>query len=137
MICTWFLKNHFGKIKFDDLEFWSISNWIFTPSAACKNQFWNWFLQATQAIKIKFKIDKKSSLSNLIFQTWFFRNQVQINRGSIWWKPVKGHKKTCSNPIIFYIPTRIQNWRIQEFNDILMFPSTKRIDENVKCWMEN
>ena len=42
------------------------------------------FLQAIQAVKIKFKLDKKSSLSNLIFQTRNFKNQqVQINRGKI------------------------------------------------------
>ena len=28
-----------------------------TGFLACKNQFWNWFLQATQAVKIKFEID--------------------------------------------------------------------------------
>ena len=37
-------------------------------------------LQATQAVKIKFEIDKKSCSSNWIFQTGFFKNQVQINR---------------------------------------------------------
>ena len=31
----------------------------------------------------QFKIDKKSSSSNLIFQTRFFKNQLQINRGSL------------------------------------------------------
>ena len=29
------------------------------------------------------------------------------------------------------------DWRFQKFNDILMLPSTKRIDENVRCWMGN
>ena len=46
-----------------------------TGFLACINKFWNWFLQATQAVKIK------SSLLNLNFQNWFFRNQVQINKG--------------------------------------------------------
>ena len=43
--------------------------------------FWKKYrlLQATQAVKIKFEIDGNSSLSNLIFQTWFSKNQVQIN----------------------------------------------------------
>ena len=36
------LKNHVGKIKFDELDFWSISNWIFTASLAWKNQFQNY-----------------------------------------------------------------------------------------------
>ena len=33
LICTWFLKNQFGKIKFDK----SISNLNFTVCVACKN----------------------------------------------------------------------------------------------------
>ena len=37
--------------------------------------------RALEAVKIKIKIDKKSSLSNLIFGTQFFKNQRQINRG--------------------------------------------------------
>ena len=28
-----------------------------TGFLACKNQFWNWFLQTTQAVKIKFEIE--------------------------------------------------------------------------------
>ena len=49
LICNWFLKNQFGK-KFDELDFQSISNWIFTACVACKNQFWNWFLQAENPV---------------------------------------------------------------------------------------
>ena len=45
LICTWFLKNQFGKIKLDKLDFYSISNWIFTVFVACKIQFWACFLQ--------------------------------------------------------------------------------------------
>ena len=41
---------------------------------------WTRFLQATQAVKIQFKVDKKSSSSNSIFQTRYFKNQLQINR---------------------------------------------------------
>ena len=40
----------FSLIK---LENSSLTNWIL----ACKNRFWNWFLQATQAVKIQFEID--------------------------------------------------------------------------------
>ncbi len=29
LICTWFLKNQFGKSKFEELDFYSILNWIF------------------------------------------------------------------------------------------------------------
>ena len=43
--------------------------------------FQTWIFYATQAAKVKFKTDKKSSLSNLIFQNQFVKNQAQINRG--------------------------------------------------------
>ena len=62
------------------LEFWKIK----LEKSSSTNQFRNWFLQATQAVKIQFEIDWKSSSSNLIFPNWFFRNQVQINRGKGW-----------------------------------------------------
>ena len=64
--------------------------------------FWTGFLQATlktfellgwvktnpkslkgYTVKIKFEIDKKWSSSNLISQTRNFKNQVQINRGTV------------------------------------------------------
>ena len=64
-ICTRILKYRVWKIEFDELDFLSISNWIFTAWLACKNQFWNWFLQA----------------KNPVCRTWFFKIQVQINRG--------------------------------------------------------
>ena len=41
LICTWFLKNQVHQ----------------SGLLAGKSQFWNWFLQATQAIKIQFEID--------------------------------------------------------------------------------
>ena len=59
LICTWIMKNQVGKIKFDELDFLSISNRIFTACVACKSQFWNWFLQVKNPV---------SSLSNLTFQ---------------------------------------------------------------------
>ena len=52
-----------------------------TGLLALKNQLRNRFLQTTQAVKIQFEVDLKSSLSKLIFPTWFFKIQVQINRG--------------------------------------------------------
>ena len=68
------------------LDFWKIklekssstnwifkTNWIFTVCVACKNQFRNWFCR----LKIQF------SSSNLIFQTWFFKNQVQMDRAFV------------------------------------------------------
>ena len=50
-ICTWFLKFLVNEIDFE-LDFW---NWFFVYL------FRTGFLQATQAVKIKFEIDKKSS----------------------------------------------------------------------------
>ena len=47
--------------------------------------FWTWILQATQAVKINVKLDKKISSSNLIFQTQFFKNPVQMNRNNEQW----------------------------------------------------
>ena len=66
LICTWILKFLVWKIKFFELYF---------------SLFWIGFLQATQAVKINFKLDKKSSSSNLLFQTRNFKIQVQINMG--------------------------------------------------------
>ena len=62
-----------------------LSKWIKVDEC----DYFHWYLQATQAVKIQFEIDKKSSLLNLIFPNWFFWNQVQINRGlgRIGWKP--------------------------------------------------
>ena len=51
----------------------------------CKNQFRNWFLKATQAVKIQFEIGLKSSSCELIFPTWFLKNQVQMKRTSDSW----------------------------------------------------
>ena len=64
LIFTWFLK--FRKTEF--------MNSIF-------GLFRTWILQAKEAVKIKFKIDQKWSLSKSIFRNPFFKNQVQINRG--------------------------------------------------------
>ena len=61
------MKNPVWKIQLDKLDFCLFRTWI---------------LQATQAVKIKLEIDKKSSSSHLIFQTRFFKNQVLINRGN-------------------------------------------------------
>ena len=74
LICTWFLENQFGKIKFGELDFWSISNWISTACIACKNQFRNWFLQV-----------KNPVCRNLIFQLDFSKTKYRwIGRKAIW-----------------------------------------------------
>ena len=66
LICNWFFVNWVWKIKLG-------VNLIFCL-------FWTWILQATQAVKVKFEIEKKSSSSNLIFQTQFFKYQVKSNK---------------------------------------------------------
>jgi hypothetical protein len=42
-----------------------------------------WFLLPLKPPKFKYKRDQKSISSNWIFQTGFFKNQVQINWGQI------------------------------------------------------
>ena len=56
LICTWFLKNQFGIIKFDVQVYFKLDFYCL------------------------FRLQKSSS-SKLIFTTWFFKNKVQINRG--------------------------------------------------------
>ena len=68
LMCTWFLKNRVWKIKLDELDFLSISNLTFTACVACK-------IRVQNRQKIKF--------IQLDFLTWFFKNQVQINRGLV------------------------------------------------------
>ena len=51
----------FGKIKFNELHFYSISNWIVTACVACKNQFWIDFCR----LKIQFV---ELDFSNLILE---------------------------------------------------------------------
>ena len=63
----------FEKIKFEK-SIWTNLNF---------SLFQTWILQAKQAVKIKFKTDKKSSSSNLIFQSRIFKNQVHINMGKV------------------------------------------------------
>ena len=50
LICTWFLKNQSGKIKFVKMDFQSILNLILTACVSCKNQFRNQFLQAKNPV---------------------------------------------------------------------------------------
>ena len=52
-----------------------------TGFLTCKKRFQNWFLQAAQAVKIKFEIDKNQVQKAT---SWIidFKNQVQINRGT-------------------------------------------------------
>ena len=66
-ISTWFLKYRVS------LEFFSISKYQVWK---IKKSIWfrNWFLQATQAVKIKFELEKKSSW----FWTRFF-SEFEIN----------------------------------------------------------
>ena len=68
-ICTWILKFLIWKIEFDKLDFLSSSNLISAGYTVSKNQ-----VQTRQ---------KKTCLSNSIFQTGDVKNQVQINRGGV------------------------------------------------------
>jgi len=61
-VSTWILKNQVGKINFDELQK-SISKLIFAGYTGSKNQVWN-------------------RPSNLIFTTWLFKNQVQMDRAN-------------------------------------------------------
>ena len=69
-ICTWILT--FFSLKYR--VWWT---WFFLV--------WTWCLQTTQAMNIKFAMDQKSISSNSIFQTQYFKNQVQIDKGLIVW----------------------------------------------------
>ena len=62
---------------FDILQFEisSLMNWIFFI-------VWNGLLQTTQAVKIQFKLGKKSTLSTQNFKLENVKNQVQIDRMS-------------------------------------------------------
>ena len=108
LICAWFLKCLVYELDF------------------CL--FRTVFLQATQVVKIKFEIVKRSSskikFKNHFLWTWDFKNQVQINRGSGWeffifvffllclkkWKIIK---ERTWNPTIFSISRLLKlklNW---------------------------
>ena len=63
-ICTWFLKDSISQNWFLNLIF---------------ELFWTGFLQATQAVKIKFEIEK-NQIQKLISWNRDFKNQVQIDR---------------------------------------------------------
>ena len=55
----------------------SIDLHLIFEKLSLKNQVgWTWISQATQTLKIKLKLDKKSSSSNWIFQTQFFKNKA-------------------------------------------------------------
>ena len=55
---------------------------------------------AGYTIKIKFKLDKKLCLSNLIFQTRFFKNQVQINLDCFLLFRIEVAIKEASSPLV-------------------------------------
>ena len=66
LICTWILKFLVWKIKFDELDFLSISTWIFAGYTGSKNQV--------------------QTRKKIVHQTWNFilenvTNQVQVNMG--------------------------------------------------------
>ena len=79
------------------LDFWNVNLGVYykLEKKSISNHTWfyfqvrNWFLQATQAVKIKFELDKKSSL----FRNRFFfrvsnwkKNQVTLDISKIKWR---------------------------------------------------
>ena len=53
---------------------------IFEKSSLKNQVGWTWFFVYFElTVKFKFEIDKRSSSSNLTFQTWFFKNQLQMD----------------------------------------------------------
>ena len=79
-ISTWFLKYRVS------LDFFSILKY---QDEKIKKSIWfrNWFLQATQAVKVKFELDRKNQVCFKLdfFQVckrlpnWHFKNQAQID----------------------------------------------------------
>ena len=68
-------ENQFGRIKFDKLDFQSISNSIFTAREACKNQFLDWFLQAKNSVRWPW-----------VFQLDFSKFKYRSTGGSFNWQ---------------------------------------------------
>ena len=75
LICTWFLKNQVMKNQIWKIKF-KKSTWTNLYIVHFELQF----MQATQAVKIKFEINKRN-MSNLNFQTRIYKNLMQIRRG--------------------------------------------------------
>ena len=79
-ISTWFLKYRVS------LDFFSISKY---QDEKMKKLIWfrNWFLKATQAVKVKFELDRKNQVGFKLnffrvckkLPNWHFKNQAQID----------------------------------------------------------
>ena len=72
LIYTWFLKNQFGKIKFDELDLLVYFELDFYCQCSLQKSI----------LKLIFE-SQKSSLSNLIFTTWFFQKSSKDQQG-VW-----------------------------------------------------
>jgi hypothetical protein len=118
LICTWFLKNQFGKIKFHKLDFQSISNLIFTACVACKNQFRNWFLHA----------------ENPVCRTWF----LQLDFSKIKYRSTGVESCFIRTSCLLQCLQHLQilfNWESSGISDSLEFDSylTVAIKSSVHC----
>ena len=95
--------------------------------------FQTWILQATQAVKVKFKLDKKSSSSNLIFQIWFFKKSfleyIQLRFCWVSWKYAESLYESSQSLLrIRWKYSQLSNKRVLVY---YVFESTVR----VFCWV--
>ena len=64
------------------LDFWIIK--FEKSSSTCKNQFWNWFFQATQAVKLDFSEIKYRSTGDLaLLQHIHIQLKVHLHQGCV------------------------------------------------------
>ena len=77
LICNWFFKDKVGKIKFDKLDFQSISKLIFTACVACKNQMWN-ILKSSSTNLYSSNLIFQKSVTNL--QSQLYLNSKHISK---------------------------------------------------------
>ena len=93
-ICTWLSKYLVWNIEFDELDFCRLHRQGASSSKWTKNQ-------VRQTLFFKLNIS-----TNSIFQTQYFKNQVQIDKGLVW--PSNTHhniiiKYHCYNQLIVEI----------------------------------
>ena len=95
---VWFQKGKLSDLKMEMFCFeiladiYTINLYVIFEKSSWKNQvrwngnqFLNWSLQATLAVKILFKIDQNSSSSNLILPNLFFGKSSTDQQGDKFW----------------------------------------------------
>ena len=100
----------------------SLKNQVrWTGFLTCKNKFWNWFLQATKAVKIQFveldfsKIKCRSTGGKgLLMQDWVFRlgiwKKVQTKYKHSTYKVQAKYKSYFEYKLIFTSSTSMTDW---------------------------